>query len=180
MNKIYFDLESTGLNIYKDRIVQVGVVIQGDNYYKERQVKINPGVNISQKTSDIHGITNEMVIDCPKFIEVAPKIQRIFNGGDVIIGYNSKRFDINLLNVEMIRAGYEIDEKAHIDVFELWNRLDPPQSRGGRKLKDCYRHFTGNELEGAHDALVDIIGTKICLEKMMERYNFNLEDCINF
>jgi len=108
---IFFDLETTGINIAQDRIVEISYLrVDLNGNETSRTIRINPGVPIPPKVTKIHGISDEDVKDCPGFGEVGKTLAREFEGCD-LGGYNSVRFDIPLLAEEFLRAGIEIDLK---------------------------------------------------------------------
>ena len=114
----FFDLETTGINISKDRIVEISILKVFPNGNKEsRTWLVNPDVPIPKEVSDIHGITNEMVINEPKFVTIAPKIKEMISNTD-LGGFNSNKFDIPLLAEEFLRCNIDFDlENVHcIDV----------------------------------------------------------------
>ena len=120
---VFFDLESTGLNVMKDRIVQIALI----KYPKEggepieKEMLVNPGIPISEESIAIHGITPEKVANKPTFIQVAHEINDFIGNAD-LSGYNSDRFDIPMLMEEMARAGidFDIDNRRAIDVQKIF------------------------------------------------------------
>lgn len=163
---IFFDLETTGTNPDKDRIVEIGLVklhISG-----EREVfntKINPGIKIPKGASDVHGITNEDVEDSPTFASIAQTLYDVFEGCD-IGGFNSNVFDIPLLFNEFHRAGlfFGYFDRAFIDVCNIYKREEP------RTLGAAYKFYLGKDLENAHSAEADILATIDILEAQLQRY----------
>lgn len=106
---IFFDLETTGVNVSVDRIVEICYIkVMPNGNELSRNMRINPGMPIPKEASDVHGITNEDVKDCPTFKEVARDIAKDFEGCD-IAGFNSNRFDVPMLAEEFLRAGVDID-----------------------------------------------------------------------
>lgn len=129
---VFFDLETTGINIVKDRIVEISFVKVYPNGKEESKTRrINPEMPIPPESTAIHGITDEDVKDCPTFKEIAKSLAAQIEGCD-LAGYNSNRFDIPLLAEEFLRAGVDIDlnKRKFVDVqtiFIRWNsvRLRP-------------------------------------------------------
>jgi DNA polymerase III subunit epsilon len=154
---MFFDLESTGTDPASDRIVSVALVSEEGDVLLNQTV--NPGRPIPPGASEIHGLTDADVADAPLFAEIAPQLQKMVSGV-VLGGYNSRNFDAPLLDAELRRAGQPgIDLAAveEVDVFRVWLALEP------RTLVGAVRHFLGQELEGAHDALHDAQATaKVC------------------
>ena len=162
----FIDLETTGINITTDRIVEIAIVkILQDG---ERQVKrklINPLMPIPQSSSDIHGITDEMVKDAPSFKQVANEIKQFIEGCD-LGGYNSNRFDIPMLLEEFLRVGidYTLEGKRLVDVQKVFHMMEQ------RTLGAAYKFYCQKTLEGAHGAEADATATWEVLEAQIERY----------
>lgn len=155
MDKVFFDLETTGTDASKDRIVSIAYILEvSGGSTSEGHFLINPGIPIPEEASAVHGITDEMVKDAPKFCDIAQELfQKIFK--DVtVIGYNSTRFDIPLLVNEFERCGIEWKPKDFLDVLSIERNIMPMD------LSSVYLRRTGEELLGAHDALEDVIATK--------------------
>lgn len=164
---VFFDIESTGLNIMKDRIVQIALIklFPGDKEPEEAELLINPQMPISKESMAIHGITPDMVRNKPTFQAVA---KRIFDWiGDADIGgYNSNRFDIPMLMEEFARAGldFDIQNRRLIDVQRIFYRMEP------RTLKAAYAKFCGKDLKDAHNALADVRATVDVLKGQLDAY----------
>jgi DNA polymerase-3 subunit epsilon len=159
----FFDLESTGVDTNKDRIVQIAMItIYPDGTSIEKDVLINPEIPIPLEAAEIHGITDEMVKDAPKFKQIAKSLVDQLEGCDMG-GFNSDSYDINLLLAEMDRAGvdFSIEGRNLVDVMKLYRILYP------NTLSDIYKRLIGKDLEGAHDALVDVKATKEILDKIL-------------
>src|SRR6056297_2218488 len=108
---VFFDLETTGINIANDRIVELSFLkVEVNGNELSRTMRVNPGIPIPKKASDIHGIKDEDVKDSPTFTEIAKNVAREFEGCD-LAGYNSNRFDIPLLAEEFLRAGVDFEMK---------------------------------------------------------------------
>lgn len=164
---VFFDIESTGLNVMKDRIVQIALI----KYPKdgsgpiEKEMLVNPGIPISEESMAIHGITPDKVANKPTFIEVAHEINDFIGDSD-LSGYNSDRFDIPMLMEEMARAGidFDIDQRRAIDVQKIFYKMEP------RTLVAALKHYCGKTLEDAHDALADVRATVDVLKGQIIRY----------
>lgn len=134
---LFFDIESTGLNVATDRIVEicaVKVMPNGDQEIKTR--RLNPTIPISPEAQAVHGISDEDVKDCPKFKEIAKSLAQWMTGCD-IAGYNSLKFDIPLLAEEFLRAGVEFDfRKRHlVDVQNIFHKMEQ------RTLSAAYKFY---------------------------------------
>jgi DNA polymerase-3 subunit epsilon len=163
---IFFDLETTGINIAHDRIVEISwlkVDLQGKE--SSRTMLINPTIPIPKEASDIHGIKDDEVRDAPSFQEVAKSLAKEFEGCD-LAGYNSNRFDIPLLAEEFMRADVDIDmtKRKFIDVQVIFMKMEQ------RTLGAAYQFFCGKELEGAHGAEADTRATYEVLQAQLDRY----------
>lgn len=161
---IFFDLETTGVDIENDRICQLAFTkILPDGTKESKQRILNPTIPIPKEASDVHGITDEIVKDAPTFARVAKALFSVFQGCD-IAGYNSDRFDIPLLYNEFARCGIEwnVHEVERIDVFTFYKKLNP------NDLSSVYHRVTGKILTNAHDALSDINATEEILYKLIQ------------
>ena len=164
---IFFDLETTGVDVTKDRIVQIGCVkINTDGTTEEKEMLINPAMPIPKEASDVHGITNEMVKDSPLFINIYKALFKFFEGCD-LGGYNSDNYDVPLLMEEFSRCGLTFPawECNLVDVLKFERLLND------NKLGSVYKRYTGLELENAHSAIADIKATIeifMCQTKDME------------
>jgi DNA polymerase-3 subunit epsilon len=170
---IFFDLETTGINIASDRIVEISylkVDLSGNETTKT--MRLNPGMPIPEKVTAIHGISDEDVKDAPSFNEVAKSLARDFEGCD-LAGYNSVRFDIPLLAEEFLRSGVDIDLKRRkfVDVQVIFMKMEP------RTLSAAYKFFVNKELSNAHSAEADTLATYEVLQAQLDRYS-NLENDI--
>lgn len=170
---IFFDLETTGINIASDRIVEIAflkVDLKGNE--SSKTMRVNPEMPIPEKVTAIHGITNEDVKDAPTFNEIAKSLARDFEGCD-LGGYNSVRFDIPLLAEEFLRAGVDIDlqRRKFVDVQVIFMKMEP------RTLSAAYKFFLGKELKDAHSALADTLATYEVLQAQLDHYS-NLENDI--
>ena len=165
---IFFDIESTGLNVMRDRILQIAFI----KYPKdggepiELEMLINPGIPISEEAMNVHGITPDKLKNKPTFKEVAGELFKFIGTAD-LSGYNSDRFDIPMLMEEFHRYGYdlEIEKRRTIDVQKIFYKMEP------RTLKAALKHYCGKDLIDAHDALADVKATIDVLKEQLERYD---------
>jgi len=163
---IFFDLETTGINIASDRIVEISYLrIDLNGNETSKTLRINPGMPIPEKVTAIHGISDEDVKDAPGFNEVAKSLARDFEGCD-LGGYNSIKFDIPLLAEEFLRSGVDIDLKRRkfVDVQVIFMKMEP------RTLSAAYKFFVNKELSNAHSAEADTIATYEVLQAQLDRY----------
>lgn len=172
---IFFDLETTGTNVTRDRIVELSYIkIYPDGTEEKRSRRINPGIPIPPESTAIHHITDEMVADEPKFPQVARSLLAIFDGCD-IAGYNSNKFDVPLLVEEFNRAGlvFELSGRNFIDVQNIFHKMEQ------RTLVAAYKFYCGAKLEDAHSALADTQATYEVLLGQLKMYS-ELENDIDF
>jgi DNA polymerase-3 subunit epsilon len=163
---VFFDLETTGINIGSDKIVEISILKVFPNGNKESKTwLVNPEMEIPKDSSDIHGITNEQVVSEPTFKELAPQISELIAGCD-LAGFNSNRFDIPLLAEELMRAGIDFDmnNRKAIDVQVIFHKKEQ------RTLSAGYQFYCGKELEGAHGAEADTNATYEILLAQLEKY----------
>jgi len=162
----FIDLETTGINISQDRIVEIAIVkIMQDSSKQVKRKLINPEMPIPPATTALHGITNEMVKDAPTFKQVANELKQFLEGAD-LGGYNSNRFDIPMLHEEMGRAGLDLNlnNRKSVDVQKIFHQMEQ------RTLSAAYKFYCGKTLEGAHTAEADATATWEILEAQIERY----------
>lgn len=162
----FIDLETTGVNLASDRIVEIAIVkVLPDGSRLVKRKLINPGIPIPPATSDIHGITNEMVKDAPFFKQVANELKQFMDNCD-LGGYNSNRFDIPLLMEEFLRAGLTVDlsDRRMVDVQHIFYQMEP------RTLSAAVKFFCNREMEDAHSAEADVNATIDVLLAQLERY----------
>ena len=162
----FIDLETTGISITTDRIVEIAIVkILPDGTSQPKRKLINPQMPIPVGSSEIHGITDEMVKDAPSFKQVANEIKQFIENCD-IGGYNSNRFDIPMLIEEFLRVGIEfsIEGRKLVDVQKVFHMMEQ------RTLSAAYKFYCQKTLEGAHSAEVDATATWEVLEAQVERY----------
>ena len=172
---VFFDLETTGIDIAKDRIVEISMVKvmpNGEEIVKTR--RINPGMPIPPESTAIHGITDEDVKDCPKFKEIAKSLAAQIEGCD-LAGFNSNRFDIPMLAEEFLRAGVDVDpnRRKFIDVQTIFHKMEQ------RNLTAAYKFYCNKDLANAHSAEADTMATYEVLKAQLDRYP-ELENDVNF
>lgn len=163
---VFFDLETTGTDINKDRIVEICYLKVWPNGNEDAHtMRINPDMHIPEEASMVHGIYDDDVKDCPKFKEVAKNIAKDFEGAD-IAGFNSNRFDVPLLAEEFLRAEVDIDLARHrfIDVQVIFHKKEQ------RTLSAAYQFYCGKNLEDAHTALADTRATYEVLKAQLDKY----------
>jgi len=162
----FIDLETTGINLGTDRIIEIAIVkVLTDKTQSIKRKLLNPEIPIPAQSSDIHGITDEMVKDAPTFKQVAQELKQMLDGCD-LAGYNSNRFDIPMLMEEFLRAGVEFDmrNRKMLDIQNIFHKMEP------RTLGAAYRFYCNKNLEGAHGAEVDASATYEILEAQLEKY----------
>jgi DNA polymerase-3 subunit epsilon len=162
----FFDLETTGTQITKDRIVQLAIVkLNPDGTKEDRNFIVNPEITIPDDISAIHGITDEMVKDKPKLTEVAEDIIAFFDHSD-LAGYNSNKFDIPFLVEEFLRINkpFPMEGRHFIDVQNIFHKMEQ------RTLAAAYTFYCGQTMENAHDALYDTQVTLDVFLAQLERY----------
>ena len=163
---VFFDLETTGIDIVKDRIIEISYVKVFPNGKEEsKTMRINPGMPIPPASTAIHGITDDDVKDCPLFKNVAKQLAAQIEGCD-LAGYNSNRFDIPLLAEEFLRAGVDIDltRRKFIDVQTIFYKMEQ------RTLAAAYKFYCQKSLENAHTAAADTMATYEVLKAQLDRY----------
>ena len=163
---VFFDLETTGVNIAKDRIVEISYLkIMPDGTEESKTWRVNPQMPIPQQATGIHGITDEDVKDCPVFGEIAASLAARIKGCD-LAGFNSNRFDIPLLAEEFLRVGVNVDlyKRKCVDVLTIYHKMEP------RNLKTAYKYYCGKDLLDAHKAENDTRATYEVLLAQLDRY----------
>lgn len=172
---VFFDLETTGINITRDRIIEISLLKVYPNGKEEIKSRlINPEMPIPPQATAIHGIKDEDVKDCPTFKQVAKSLAIILEGAD-IAGFNSSRFDVPMLSEEFLRAGIDFDFKKRkfIDVQIIFHRKEP------RTLSAAYKFYCEKELVDAHSAEADTRATYEVLKGQLKRYE-DLENDVDF
>ena len=163
---IFFDLETTGINVTADRIVEISYLkVMPDGREECRTRRINPQMPIPKQATDIHGITDEDVKDCPTFKEIAKSLAVQLEGCD-LAGFNSNRFDIPLLAEEFLRAGVDLDltKRKFVDVQTIFHKMEQ------RNLIAAYKFYCGKDLTDAHSAESDTRATYEVLMSQLDRY----------
>ena len=162
----FIDLETTGVNLSTDRIVEIAIVkLLPDGTKQTKRKLINPQMPIPASSSDIHGITDEMVKDAPTFKQAANEIKQFLDQCD-LGGYNSNRFDIPMLVEEFLRSGLEfsMEDRKLVDVQKIFHSMEQ------RTLSAAYKFYCNKILENAHSAEADAEATLEVLHAQVERY----------
>lgn len=162
----FFDLETTGVNVAKDRIVEISILKIFPNGNKESKTwLVNPEMNIPDEVVAVHGISNEKVANEPTFKELSREIYQMIKDSD-LAGFNSDRFDIPLLAEEMLRAEVDFDMKhmVSVDVQTIFHKMEK------RTLGAAYQFYCNKSLEDAHSAEADTNATYEVLLAQLERY----------
>lgn len=162
----FFDLETTGVNVVKDRVVEISILKVFPNGNKESKTwLVNPEMEIPEETVAIHGISNEKVANEPTFKELSKEIYKMVKDSD-LGGFNSDRFDIPLLAEEMLRAGVDFDMKnmVSVDVQTIFHKMEK------RTLAAAYKFYCDKDLDNAHSAEADTKATYEVLLSQLERY----------
>lgn len=162
----FIDLETTGINIGTDRIIEIAIIkIFPDKTRESKTLRLHPQMNIPPASTAVHGITDEDVKEAPSFREVAPQLAAFIGDAD-LSGYNSNRFDIPLLIEEFLRAGIELDmtDRKMVDVQTIFHMMEK------RTLGAAYKFYCEKELTDAHSAEADAAATYEILEAQLERY----------
>lgn len=163
----FFDLETTGLDQAKDRIVEIAIVKLNVDGSKESYVKkVNPERPIPIETSLIHGIYDEDVVNAPTFKQIAHEVDAFIHNCD-LGGYNSNKFDLPVLAEEFLRAGVQVDftKRKLIDVQQVFYKKEP------RTLSAAYRFYCNEDLVNAHSAEADVLATVAVLEAQLDKYD---------
>ena len=164
---VFFDIEATGLNVVRDRIVQIALIRlpAGGGDPVELEMKIKPDVAISAEASEVHGLYAEDLADEPAFSEVARRLYNFIGDAD-LAGYNSNRYDVPLLQEEFFRAGLYLDTSSRrlIDAQTIFYRMEP------RTLSAALKFYAGEEMTDAHDALADVRATVAVFQGQLAKY----------
>ncbi len=163
---VFFDLETTGVDTAKDRIVEISMVKvmpNGDEIVRTRL--INPQMHIPEDATAVHGITDEDVKDQPTFAQIAKSLSQFIEGCD-FGGFNSNRFDLPMLVEEFLRAGVDVDFKNRkfIDVQNIFHKMEQ------RTLVAAYKFYCDKDLTDAHSAEADTKATYEVLKAQLDRY----------
>ena len=164
MKQLILDIESTGLSIWKDRIIQISLMYIDSSIQKHKTVLINPTIPISEGAFRVHKISDSIVSSQPTFTYYAESIFNLINKCDVIITYNGTNFDLPMIAFELLRCGYDLPKKTHIDVYSIISDLER-----SKKLSDVYLRYVGQKMEGAHDAGNDVINTWKIYEEILKK-----------
>ena len=164
---VFLDIESTGLHVIRDRIIQIALVKFNPGSQNEAalQMLINPGIPISEEAMSVHGITPKDLANKPTFREVAQQIYDFIGDAD-LAGYNSNRFDIPMLMEEFHRAGFDFDisRRNLIDVQRIFYKMEP------RTLKAAVQFYCNEEFQEAHDAMEDVKATIKVFKGQLKKY----------
>ncbi|OUR95578.1 DNA polymerase III subunit epsilon [Flavobacteriales bacterium 34_180_T64] len=163
----FFDLETTGINISKDRIVEISILkVYPDGTEEKKTWKVNPEMAIPKETTAIHGISDADVADKPTFKELAKEVHLMIKDAD-LGGFNSNRFDIPLLAEEMLRADLDFDMKnrVSVDVQTIFHKMEQ------RTLVAAYKFYCDKNLEDAHSAEADTMATFEVLKAQLSKYD---------
>lgn len=169
---IFFDLETTGINVASDRIIELSYLkVFPDGHEESKTIRINPEMPIDPKATAVHGITNEDLKDCPTFKTIAQTLANTFEGSD-FAGYNSNKFDLPLLAEEFLRCDVDFDLKKRkfIDVQVIFHKMEQ------RTLSAAYKFYCSKDLENAHSAEADTRATYEVLQSQLEKYNDLMND----
>ncbi|MDP3353369.1 MAG: exonuclease domain-containing protein [Flavobacteriaceae bacterium] len=172
---IFFDLETTGIDIARDRIVEISILKIFPNGNKESKTwLVNPEMVIPESSIAIHGITNEKVVNEPTFKEIVLDVNKLIDGCD-FAGFNSNRFDIPILAEEMLRSDVEfsMDGRVAIDVQTIFHKMEQ------RTLSAAYKFYCNKSLENAHSAEADTLATYEVLLGQLDKYE-ELENNVKF
>ncbi|MBL7765191.1 MAG: 3'-5' exonuclease [Chitinophagaceae bacterium] len=169
------DLETTGVSITQDRIVEISIIKvypEGKREIKTR--RMNPGIPIPKEASAVHGIYDADVAGEPTFRELANSIKQYIDNCD-LCGFNSNKFDFPILTEEFLRAGLDVNfrDRHLVDVQQIFFKKEP------RNLAAAYKYYCGKELIDAHSAEADALATFEILESQIERYA-DLENDVAF
>jgi len=162
----FFDLETTGVNVASDRIVEISILkAMPDGTEDVKTMRINPGIPIPLESSLIHGIYDEDIKNAQTFKQAGEELARFLDDCD-LAGYNSNRFDIPVLMEEFLRAGiaFDIDNRHFVDVQNIFHQMEQ------RTLKAAYQFYCGKDIENAHSAEADIKATYEVLKAQIEKY----------
>ena len=161
-----FDLETTGTNVGKDRIVEICILkVNPDASRESKTWKVNPEMPIPKESSAIHGIYDQDVAEAPTFKDIASKILEMISGAD-LGGFNSNRFDVPLLAEELLRAGLDFDLSKFklVDAQTIYHKMEP------RNLSAAYNFYCQKTLENAHSAEADVLATFEVLDAQVGHY----------
>lgn len=172
---VFLDLETTGVDPAKDRIVEISLVkVMPDGSQEVKTRRLNPEMHIPEAASAVHGIHDEDVANCPTFRGISKSLWSYISGCD-FAGYNSNKFDIPVLVEEFLRAGIDVDmDKCRfIDVQNIFHRMEQ------RTLVAAYKFYCGKDLTQAHSAEADTLATYEVLKAQLDRYS-ELQNDVEF
>jgi DNA polymerase III subunit epsilon len=167
-----FDLETTGVNVATDRIVEISILRVQPNGNKDSLTRrINPTIPIGKESSEVHGIYEADISDQPTFQELAPEIIEFLDNCD-LAGFNCNRFDVPLFMEEILRSGnqFDIETRKIIDVQTIFHKMEK------RTLEAAYKFYCNKTLENAHSAEADTAATFAILDAQIIRYNDLIND----
>jgi DNA polymerase-3 subunit epsilon len=170
-----FDIEATGLDISKDRIIEIAVLKTDQDGNKSSFIKrINPEIEISEESISIHGITQEDIQDAPTFAQIADELAAFIGSAD-LVGFNSNKFDIPMLAEEFLRVNhsFNVADRKFVDVQNIFHKMEQ------RTLVAAYKFYCQKDLENAHSADADVLATFEVLKAQIEKYD-ELENDIDF
>ena len=171
----FFDLETTGAKVGKDRIVEIAILrVDVNNQESQKVWRINPEMDISFQATQVHGISNQMVEKEPNFAHYSNEIYQFIKGCD-LAGFNAIKFDIPILVEELIRADIDFDFSRirMIDSQVIYHKKEP------RNLSAALKFYCNKDLENAHSALDDTIATYEVFKAQLDRYD-DLEPNMDF
>jgi DNA polymerase-3 subunit epsilon len=170
-----FDLETTGLSITTDRIVEIAIIrIEIDGSESEFIRRVNPEIPIPTEVSAIHGIFDKDIADSPTFEEIAEEVVQFIGDSD-LAGYNSNKFDIPVLAEELMRAGcdFDVSSRRFVDVQNIFHKMEQ------RTLAAAYQFYCEKPMENAHNALYDARVTLDVFRAQLDRYD-TLENNVDY
>ncbi len=171
---VFFDLETTGINVSKDRIVEICVLkVMPDGTEEIKTWRVNPTIPIPEKASKVHGIYDDDVKNEPTFADLGKEISQFIDNSD-LAGYNSNKFDVPLLVEEFLRADIDFDVKKRklVDVQVIFFKKEP------RTLSAAYKFYCEKDLENAHTAEADVLATYEVLKSQIDMYE-DLKNDVN-
>ena len=172
---VFFDLETTGVQVAKDRIVEIAILKVFPNGNKESKTwLVNPTIPIPAETTAIHGISDKKVANEPTFKELASEISELIHNCD-LAGFNSNKFDIPLLAEEFLRVGidFNMDNRKAVDIQNIFHKMEQ------RTLVAAYKFYCNEDLTNAHSAEADTTATYEVLLSQLEKYE-ELENDVDF
>jgi len=172
----FFDLETTGVNVVEDRIVEISILKVFPNGNRESKTwLVNPEMKIPAESTEIHGINDARVANEPTFKELAPQIKEMIDGCD-LAGYNSNKFDVPLLAEEFLRVDvdFNIDNNVLVDIQNIFHKMEQ------RTLVAAYKFYCDKDLNNAHSAEADTMATYEILKAQLSKYEGELENDVNF